>query len=195
MAIAPPGLLHLKIYCTSKTFVAPPIVTSSAPTTPPKSPQLHDGALPQLLASPLKSLSVAAILASSALGLAHGAVNIAREGKANDKQEGYDTIVTEATSPAFSSASILSSLEKPSSAQQIIPLLSGRPNLREILAAELEATEYSDSMAVGTCGPSAMTKDLANIVSDAIIVPRVLRGEHRRNIVRFPLHIPRISSD
>lgn len=64
------------------------------------------------------------------------------------------------------------------------PRIQGRPDLRAIVEAEIEATDYSDYFAVGTCGPTPMTKDLANIVSDAIQPAKVLRGEKRRNIVR-----------
>ena len=65
----------------------------------------------------------------------------------------------------------------------VLPLLPGRPNLKKILETEVEATDYSDYVAVGTCGPCAMTQTLAAAVSDAIELAKVLRGEHRRNIV------------
>lgn len=62
-------------------------------------------------------------------------------------------------------------------------LRAGRPNLKEIVEEQVLSTDYSDYVAVGACGPSAMTQDLANAVSDAIHTEKVLRGEKRRNIV------------
>lgn len=64
-----------------------------------------------------------------------------------------------------------------------LPLKAGRPDLKAILDAEIEATDYSDHISVGCCGPLGMTSELGNIVSEAIWTGRVLRGEHRRNIL------------
>lgn len=64
-----------------------------------------------------------------------------------------------------------------------IPLYAGRPNLSSILEREIESTDFSDYLCVGTCGPSAMTSELASCVSEAIELSKVMRGELRRNIV------------
>lgn len=59
-----------------------------------------------------------------------------------------------------------------------------------ILEEEIANTDFSDYMAVGTCGPAGLTQDVANAVSDAILTEKVLRGEHRRNIVSSTIAFP-----
>lgn len=34
-----------------------------------------------------------------------------------------------------------------------LPLIAGRPDLKAILDEEIEATDFSDHISVGTCGP------------------------------------------
>ena len=62
----------------------------------------------------------------------------------------------------------------------------GRPDLHKILQEEVDATDFSDRLAVGVCGPSAMAKDLARAVSNMTIPQSVMHGEYRKNI-RFHL--------
>lgn len=69
--------------------------------------------------------------------------------------------------------------------QNKLILKSGRPKIREIVEEQIESTDYSDYLAIGACGPGAMTSDLADVVSSAIHTDKVLKGEKRRNIVSY----------
>lgn len=83
-----------------------------------------------------------------------------------------------------------------------LELRSGRPDFRDVVAKEVEATPYSQCVlflpprlllrllnlacpswiAIGACGPTPMNDSLADAVSEAVQPRRVLRGEVRRNI-------------
>ncbi|GAA5972154.1 hypothetical protein JCM11641_002519 [Rhodosporidiobolus odoratus] len=65
----------------------------------------------------------------------------------------------------------------------LIPTVPGRPRVRDILAEVIAKTPRSGSVAVGTCGPIALTDDVGAACSDAIDVSKVLRGEHRVNVM------------
>ena len=58
----------------------------------------------------------------------------------------------------------------------------GRPDFQAIIKEEIAASGYSDWVAIGTCGPAAMTAQLANTAAGCIQPSAVLRGEHRRNV-------------
>ena len=65
---------------------------------------------------------------------------------------------------------------------QTIRFLSGRPQVEELIEAEIEATAPTDRVAVGVCGPTSLTQSIAAAVAKAIKPDRVLRGENRRNV-------------
>ncbi|GAA5867883.1 hypothetical protein JCM8547_003404 [Rhodosporidiobolus lusitaniae] len=65
----------------------------------------------------------------------------------------------------------------------VIPILHGRPRVRDILAEVVSRTPRAGSVAVGTCGPEPLTTDLSNACSDLISVDKVRRGEHRVNVM------------
>lgn len=67
--------------------------------------------------------------------------------------------------------------------ENFLVLRSGRPNFPELLEEQINSTDYSDYFCCGTCGPSGMTSQLANAISDEIQPKKVLKGEKRRNIV------------
>lgn len=67
--------------------------------------------------------------------------------------------------------------------EDYLVLRSGRPSFPEILEEQINSTDYSDYFCCGTCGPSGMTTELANAISNEIHPKQVLKGEKRRNIV------------
>ncbi|BGP41407.1 ferric-chelate reductase Frp1 [Rhodotorula kratochvilovae] len=64
-----------------------------------------------------------------------------------------------------------------------IPTRHGRPRIRDILADVVAHTARSGSIAVGTCGPVAMTDEVGAACSDIIDVAKVRHGEHRLNVM------------
>ncbi|PRQ77588.1 Ferric reductase NAD binding domain-domain containing protein [Rhodotorula toruloides] len=65
----------------------------------------------------------------------------------------------------------------------VIPLHTGRPRIRDILADVVSQTPRAGSVAVGTCGPVALTDEVGAACSDMIDPGKVSRGEHRLNIM------------
>ncbi|GEM08752.1 ferric-chelate reductase [Rhodotorula toruloides] len=65
----------------------------------------------------------------------------------------------------------------------VIPFHAGRPRIRDILAEVVAHTPRAGSVAVGTCGPVALTDEVGAECSDMIDPGKVLRGEHRLNIM------------
>lgn len=65
----------------------------------------------------------------------------------------------------------------------VIPLHTGRPRIRDIVADVVAQTPRAGSVAVGTCGPVALTDEVGAACSDRIDPGKVSRGEHRLNIV------------
>ncbi|GAA5999586.1 uncharacterized protein JCM10292_004249 [Rhodotorula paludigena] len=64
-----------------------------------------------------------------------------------------------------------------------IPTLHGRPRVRDLLAATIARTPRAGSVAVATCGPTALTDEVGAACSDAIDPAKVFRGEHRVNVM------------
>ncbi|BGP09389.1 ferric-chelate reductase Frp1 [Rhodotorula toruloides] len=65
----------------------------------------------------------------------------------------------------------------------VIPLHTGRPRIRDIVADVVAQTPRAGSVAVGTCGPVALTDEVGAACSDRIDPGKVSRGEHRLNIM------------
>ncbi|GAA6055210.1 hypothetical protein JCM3770_000716 [Rhodotorula araucariae] len=65
----------------------------------------------------------------------------------------------------------------------LIPTWHGRPRIRDILAGVVAQTARSGSVAVGTCGPVALTDEVGAACSDIIDVGKVRCGEHRLNVM------------
>ncbi|BGP33382.1 ferric-chelate reductase Frp1 [Rhodotorula toruloides] len=65
----------------------------------------------------------------------------------------------------------------------VVPLYTGRPRIRDILANVVSQTPRAGSVAVGMCGPVALTDEVGATCSDMIDPGKVSRGEHRLNIM------------
>ncbi|KAL8293098.1 hypothetical protein RQP46_000792 [Phenoliferia psychrophenolica] len=63
-----------------------------------------------------------------------------------------------------------------------IQLYAGRPNIPAILDCVISESDYSDSISVGSCGPTPLTRSVAEAAAAAIDPAKVALGEHRRNI-------------
>ncbi|GAA5916010.1 hypothetical protein JCM6882_003496 [Rhodosporidiobolus microsporus] len=65
----------------------------------------------------------------------------------------------------------------------VLPILPGRPRVRDILADVVARTPFSGSVAVGVCGPVQLADDVGAACSDTIDVGKIVRGEHRLNVM------------
>lgn len=186
--LAPPGFLRVQIYVTAKGFVSTPTTAAQLSITSFLSPPPQQSSIPMVVPSRRKSLGVSERLAEATLPNDQSITSEkpALVDEIGDVPDDDATFVSNLFVNNSPKSTQLSTMEP---AMQPIPdlsslLIAGRPNLREILDGEIDATDFSDYTAVGTCGPSGMTTEMANVVSDAIQLDKVLRGEHRRNIVR-----------
>ncbi|KAL8276503.1 hypothetical protein RQP46_011104 [Phenoliferia psychrophenolica] len=75
-----------------------------------------------------------------------------------------------------------------------IQYFSGRPNIPELLETEIMATDFSNYCAVGTCGPSALTTDVADAITELGMRPKctieLVKWQERP--VRAPGALPKI---
>ncbi|GAA6028616.1 hypothetical protein JCM8097_007312 [Rhodosporidiobolus ruineniae] len=65
----------------------------------------------------------------------------------------------------------------------VLPVLHGRPRIRDILADLIQRTPEAGSVAVGCCAPVPLVYEVGAACSDAIDPRKVLRGEHRVNVM------------
>lgn len=61
-------------------------------------------------------------------------------------------------------------------------IISGRPDFPALIEQNISASDFTDWTSVSVCGPTKMSADLADAVSNAIDPSQVLKGEHRKNI-------------
>lgn len=184
--LAPPGFLRVQIYVTAKGFVSTPVTAQQLSITSFLSPPPQQSSIPMVVPSRRKSLGVSERLAEAST-ITSGKLMVAESARSDtgdvlDDDATFVSTLFVKNSPKSTQLSPMES-SAPSTPDLTSFLIAGRPNLREILEGEIDATDYSDYTAVGTCGPSGMTTEMANVVSDAIHLDKVLRGEHRRNIV------------
>ncbi|GAA5930198.1 ferric reductase family protein [Sporobolomyces koalae] len=67
-----------------------------------------------------------------------------------------------------------------------LPLVPGRCRAREVVERVVRDTSFAGSVAVGTCGPDALTTEVARACSDINEPSKVFRGETRLNVM---LHV------
>jgi len=65
----------------------------------------------------------------------------------------------------------------------VLPLIPGRCRPRDILEKVVAETSFSGSVAAASCGPSQLVNEVGRACSDINEPSRVLRGEHRLNVV------------
>lgn len=67
----------------------------------------------------------------------------------------------------------------------VLPLIPGRCRPRDILERVVAKTSFSGSVAAASCGPSQLVNEMGRVCSDINEPSRVLRGEHRLNVVSW----------
>lgn len=180
--LAPPGFLRILIHVTAKGFVSAPPSAPRVSITSFLSPPPQTSSVPMVVPPRRKSLGASERLEEVDSSSKNP---IAQQAHSDDISDDDATFVSNLFANSSPKATHLSIMESTQALPDLSTLLfAGRPNLAEILEEEINATDFSDYLAVGTCGPTGMTTGMANVVSDAIQLDKVLRGEHRRNIVR-----------
>jgi len=182
---APPGFLELQIYVTRLQPSPKSIVTDShlsAPSLPVSFPSPSTASLPSTSDKMFKLPNTYLDSISSTTS------NPDRRSSTSSDATTFSYLPTSPTDsqppPISISDSSLTLIPKSVPISSIVlPLIPGRCRPRDILERVVAETSFSGSVAAASCGPSQLVNEVGRACSDINEPSRVLRGEHRLNVV------------